>query len=179
MVLYASLLSRAVPCSAARENSSRRRIAGEGRLGNQSFSVLMHVVYRSHVVSLQCRPTHTSLPFFPRWVACSRPVDPQVIDLAVGVPHAAKPRTAGEHVGEGPHAARPPSILSVNVALDPDSLKLPTKFMNRGRRFFSLPIPIFPFHAHCTHLLRTLGLGRLDCWATCLVLRRSYKVRYP
>lgn len=59
---------------------------------------------------------------------------------------------------EVPHPAS--DMLPVNVALDPGSLKLPTKFMNRGGVAFSLPIPI-SLHAVLHLLLRTLAWRRL------------------
>lgn len=68
----------------------------------------------------------------------------------------------------GPHTVT--SSLLVNVALDPGSLKLPTKFMNRGGVAFSLPIPISLHASSHTHT-HTLAWCRLllDCPPSCYV----------
>lgn len=147
----------------------------------------MHVVYRSHVVSLQCEmrsagrtsqltpprtphlsptstSTHTPLLFASPLVACSRPVAPQVIDLEVHR-QAATPQKehlpAGEHVG-GPQAQT-------------QAAQHPARQRRIGSRFPEAPHKIYEpwresllasnshllFPCCALHLLCTLGLGRL------------------
>lgn len=74
-----------------------------------------------------------------------------MIDLGLArLAHAAKKKLQLEV----PHSAG--DILPVNVALDPGSLKLPTKFMNRRGVAFSLPIPI---SLHAVLQLTTAHIG--------------------
>lgn len=168
----------------SKHQTVRDRMPSKGNAGddgarwviNQSFVPYL-CMYRSHVVSLQARSqcrtgqlthltsphlnldSHTRLhtpPSSPRWW------------LAPGRwTHSDRPRHAWHawHAAtrkkklqlEVPHPAT--SILPVNVALDPGSLKLPTKFMNRGGVASRFRFPS-SLHACCTYCAHWPGV---DC----------------